>query len=250
FLQNANGPDNVWRNNNAYVNKSIKTNAGVRSPYKYLLKEVVVDSNWPLQEVPHFAAIELIDKKFDSEKIKALAKTNGVIGTQLYQWKNHTVLYGKMNHIEYLKAELALEYPKAEIKTYNTPLYNFDRSERCNDKTMASEWEHILLTANLVENESLQNEYIEHHNTQFQKWPEVAQGFCNANFQQLQVFKNERQLLLVISIPKGESLDELNPKTTEGNPRVDQWNTLMKKYQTGIKGTKPNETWVLLTKLN
>jgi len=51
---------------------------------------------------------------------------------------------------------------------------------------------------------------------------------------------------LVISIPKGSNLDELNPKTTENNPRVDDWNELMKKYQEGIKGTSSGETWVML----
>ncbi|MNY80391.1 hypothetical protein D3C86_2214070 [compost metagenome] len=55
--------------------------------------------------------------------------------------------------------------------------------------------------------------------------------------------------MLVISIPKGESLDKLNPKTTENNPRVDDWNNLMKKYQTGIEGTKPGEVWIFLNKV-
>ncbi|WMI66238.1 L-rhamnose mutarotase [Aestuariibaculum sp. YM273] len=250
FLQNANGPDNVWENNNAYVNESIKTNAGIREPYKHLLKEVVVDTNWPMQEIPHFAAVELIGKGFDAEKIKSIAKTNGVIDAQLYQWKKHTVLYAKMNHIEYLKQQLALEYPKAEIKTYNKPVYNFNKFEYCEDKTMAAEWDHIVLTANLVDEAKLQEEYLQYHETQFEEWPEVAQGFCNADFQQLQVFKNGRQLMLVISIPKGADLDELNPKTTENNPRVDEWNEIMKRYQTGIKGTKSGETWVFLNKLN
>jgi hypothetical protein len=58
------------------------------------------------------------------------------------------------------------------------------------------------------------------------------------------VYKTGRQLMLVISIPKGESLDKLNPKTTENNPRVDEWNKIMSKYQEGIDGTKPGETWV------
>ncbi|MEI8085836.1 MAG: L-rhamnose mutarotase [Paludibacter sp.] len=115
---------------------------------------------------------------------------------------------------------------------------------------MAAEWEHILLTTNLVDDAKLQQEYLDYHKTQFEKWPEVSAGFCNADFQQLQVFKNGRQLLLVISIPKGSSLDELNPKTTENNPRVNDWNEIMKKYQTGIEGAKPNETWVFLKKTN
>jgi hypothetical protein len=56
-------------------------------------------------------------------------------------------------------------------------------------------------------------------------------------------------LLLVISIPKGKTLAELNPKTTENNPRVNDWNALMKKYQTGIEGTKAGEVWVELTRV-
>lgn len=250
FLQNANGPNNLWTNNNAFVSETIREKAGIRSPYKSLLSEVVVDENWPLQEVPHFAAVELIGKGFDATKIKKIAKTNGVIDAQLYQWKNHTVLYAKMNHIQHLKNELALEYPNATIKTYNTPVYNFSKFEHCKNTQLADEWEHVLLTANLVEDEKLQKEYIQYHNTQFEEWPEVAQGFCNANFQQLQVFKNGRQLMLVISIPKGSSLDELNPKTTENNPRVNDWNDIMKKYQTGIEGTNPDETWVFLEKID
>lgn len=248
FLQNANGPDNVWTNNNAFVNSDIKKNAGIRAPYLNLLQHVVVDKTWPMQEVPHFAAIELIGSKFDEAKIKSIATKNGVITPELYQWKKHLVLYAKLNHIEHLKQELALEYPKATIKTYDQPVYNFSKYERCENAELAPEWEHILLTANLVEDKAMQKEYLDYHKTQFEEWPEVAQGFCNADFQQLQMFKNGRQLMLIISIPKGARLDELNPKTTKDNPRVDEWNTLMKKYQTGIKGTKTKETWVFLNK--
>ena len=50
--------------------------------------------------------------------------------------------------------------------------------------------------------------------------------------------------MLVISIPKCENLDALNPKTVENNPRMDEWNKRMKKYQEGIEGTKKGETWV------
>ncbi|MNR41583.1 L-fucose mutarotase [compost metagenome] len=106
------------------------------------------------------------------------------------------------------------------------------------------------MSTNLVKDKQLQKEYLDHHATQFEKWPEVAKGFCNADFQQLRIFKNGRQLMLVISIPKGASLDELNPRTTLNNPKVDDWNNLMKKYQEGIEGTKPGEVWVFFSKNN
>ena len=252
ILKNNNGPKgNIWQDNYAFVNPKIKENAGIRAPYSSLLaKEVVVDEAWGLQEMPKSVAIELIGKDLDIEKIKSTIKGFRIVGEELYQWENHLVIYGLMNQPERTKRKLALAFPALEIKIYENPVYDFQNFERCKDVKVASEWENIVLTANLVEDEKLQKEYVDYHTTQFEKWPEIAKGFCNADFQQLQVFKNGRQLMLVISIPKGENLDKLNPKTTENNPRVDDWNTLMKKYQTGIEGAKPNETWIFLNKVN
>lgn len=252
ILKNNNGPKgNIWQGNYAFVDPKIKENAGIRSPYSNLLaKEVVVDEAWGLQEMPKSVAIELIGKDLDIEKIKSTIKGFRIVDQELYQWENHLVIYGLMNQPERTKRKLALAFPALEIKIYENPVYDFQKFERCKDVKIASEWENIVLTANLVEDEKLQKEYIDYHTTQFEKWPEIAKGFCNADFQQLQVFKNGRQLMLVISIPKGENLDKLNPKTTENNPRVNDWNNLMKKYQTGIEGAKPNETWIFLNKVN
>jgi L-rhamnose mutarotase len=150
--------------------------------------------------------------------------------------------------VENLKAIYARLFPNRTIKVYDKTMYQFSKYEHCK-QTPAAEWKHTLLTCNLVDDANLQQQYMDYHATQFEKWPEVIQGFCNADFQQLQVFRNGRQLLLVISIPKGKTLAELNPKTTENNPRVNDWNALMKKYQTGIEGTKAGEVWVELTRV-
>ena len=251
ILKNNNGPEgNIWENNNPYVNTKIKNAAGIRAPYTDLTKEVIIDEKWGLQELPKAVAIEMIGSDFDIEKVKSTIKGFRIVGESLYQWNNHLVIYGKMNQPERTKKKLTLAYPSAQIKIYENPIYDFQNFERCKDSKPAPEWENIVLTANLVNDEKLQKEYVDYHTTQFEKWPDVAKGFCNADFQQLQVFKNERQLMLVISIPKGENLDKLNSKTTENNSRVDDWNALMKKYQTGIEGTKPDETWIFLNKVN
>jgi hypothetical protein len=247
ILKNNNGPaGNIWQDNNQFVSTTIKENAGIRAPFANLKKEVIVDEVWGLQEMPKSVAIELIGKDFDIEKIKSTIKGFRIVGEELYQWENHLVIYGLMNQPERTKRKLALAFPALEIKIYENPVYDFQNFERCKDSKPASEWENIVLTANLVDDAKMQKEYVDYHATQFEKWPEIAKGFCNADFQQLQVFKNGRQLMLVISIPKGESLDKLNPKTTENNPRVDEWNAIMKKYQTGIQDAKPGETWIFL----
>ena len=246
FLQNTNGPGNIWENNNAFVNDIIKQKAGIRAPYKNLLKEVVIDEQWPLKEIPQFAAVEIIGTSLDISKIKEAAQSRGFIDPKVYKWKNHVVIHGKLNYIEKFKNDLSDLFPKAELKTYQHPIYDYKKNERCSDTKMASEWDHILLTANLVEDAQLQKEYIDYHTSQFEEWPEVAEGFCNGDFQQLQIFKNGNQLMLTISIPKDAAFEKLNPLTLKNNSRMEAWNSIMSKYQTGIKGTKKSEVWVFL----
>ena len=159
------------------------------------------------------------------------------------RWKNRVIFYTKTKNVADFKNLMFKAFGKYKIVFFENPFYHFER-KYCDNKTVAKQWDNIILTANLVNNPKMQQEYLNYHATQFQKWPEVSQGFCNANFQQLLVFKTGRQLMLVISIPKGESLDKLNPLTTKNNPRVDDWNNMMKKYQEGIAGTKKGETWV------
>jgi hypothetical protein len=180
-----------------------------------------------------------------TDNLVKLCQKYQVQATGIYSWRNHLIAYGKTARIQALQKNLAAIYAGNEVKLYSTPFYKFDR-HYCTDKTTAKQWDNIILTANLVRDATKQQEYLNYHATQFQKWPEVAQGFCNASFQQLLVFRQGRQLMLVISIPKGASLDELNPKTSLNNPRVDDWNALMKQYQTGLPGTKPGETWVFM----
>jgi hypothetical protein len=196
-----------------------------------------------------FSAIEItgaVGKNLNPKAAQALSEKYHLPASSVYQWNNHIVLYGELKRTNLLKHELADSYPKCTVKTYQNPFYDFDRKQRCGDNGVVAEWDNILLTANLVADPKMQQEYLNYHATQFEKWPEVSNGFCNAQFQQLLVFKNGRQLMLIISIPKGADLDKLNPLTSKNNPRVDDWNKLMSKYQEGIPGTKPGESWVFL----
>lgn len=249
FLQNANGPGNEWINNGPGVGERIKQNAGLQQSYQWLVKEkTAAKLELPINE-EHNEVIELVVKEgqhLDLLKLKQILSQNKVDSAAIYQWQNHYVIFDKVQDIAVMQGRLRNNFPEAEVKVYHDLFYEYSKQKHCTDKTVAKEWDHIILTANLVADKKKQQEYLNYHATQFEKWPEVVNGFCHAGFQQLQIFKNGRQLILVISIPKGESLDKLNPKTTESNPRVDEWNRLMKKYQEGIKGTKKGETWILL----
>lgn len=165
-----------------------------------------------------------------------------------YAWKNHMVLFGEKSDTAGIGNTIRASDIRFETRWYKHPFYVFNKSIHCTDTTVTRQWNDYLLTANLVKDTVLQHEYMAFHKTQFSDWPEVAQGFCNAGFQQLLVFRNDRQLLLVISVPSDKTLDELDPKTVEDNPRMVEWNNLMAQYQEGIEGASENETWVFLEK--
>lgn len=161
----------------------------------------------------------------------------------IMRWQNRIIFYTKTKDVVAFKRLITKSFKGCKIIFFQNPFYDFER-KYCSDKSIAREWTNIILSANLVKDPKMQQEYLNYHATQFQKWPEVSRGFCNADFQQLLVFKTGRQLMLVISIPKGKTLDKLNPLTTKNNPRVNDWNKIMSKYQEGIEGTKKGEVWV------
>lgn len=179
---------------------------------------------------------------FDTSMITALHADH----LDVQQWKNHIVVSKNPDSACKLCDLIKAGYPEVITKLYDTIIYQFSRTNCIGIDTTFVKSKDIILTANLVADTNLQKEYMEYHRTQFEKWPDVAKGFCNAGFQKLLVLKNGRQLMLIISIPENKTLDELNPKTTENNPKMVEWNSLMKKYQEGIPGTKPGEVWVFL----
>lgn len=252
YLQNANGPGNEWTNNGPQVAIETKSEAGLRSEFKWLAAEKTSGKvSQPINE-EHKEVIELVLKNgssIDIVKLKLLLTQNNIDSSAIYQWNEHYVIFAKMADLSVMQSRLRNNFPEADVKVYYDLFYVYSKEKHCTDKTVAKEWDHFLLTANLVADKKLQQQYLDYHATQFEKWPDIAKGFCNANFQQLLVFKNGRQLMLVVSIPKGESLDKLNPKTVEDNPKMVEWNKIMAKYQEGIKGTKKGETWVFLKKL-
>lgn len=219
--------------------------AGIRGFVMLTVLTLLVSCTQKSTQYP--SIIEIInkgEKRLPMSELIHFCKENKLDTNAIYEWNKHWVLYSNFTDIEATKVHLEKQFPNVEVKVYERPFYVFDR-KKCSKNDVATEWTNIIMSANLVQDTVKQHQYMEYHRTQFEKWPEVSNGFCNAGFQQLLVFRSGRQLMLVISIPKGEKLDELNPKTTENNPRVDQWNALMSKYQVGIDDAPAGTAWIV-----
>lgn len=207
------------------------------------------DTNNSIDEYP--VLVELISEsgQVDSVEFQQFLSDYKIDRAQVYHWKNRWLIYDFQGDLVRFEGDLVEQFFDMEVQVFESPFYIFDR-RYCGDEPAAGAWEHKILTANLVDDQEKQDEYMYYHETQFEKFPEVPTGFCRAEFQQLLLFRTGRQLMLVISYPAGKDYDELNSRTVDNTPRVDEWNTIMVEFQEGVQGTEDGETWVFFEPLN
>src|SRR5690348_16483772 len=98
-----------------------------------------------------------------------------------------------------------------------------------------------VFVVSLIENEGKQNEYFAYHK---KVWPEVEAGFKKAGYKKIVLYRYGSLLVMTITVPKGADLNAMGKVAESYDPKCAEWNKLMSAYQTGVKGTRPGETWV------
>lgn len=101
--------------------------------------------------------------------------------------------------------------------------------------------EERVFVVNVIENEQKQKEYFEYHKN---VWPEVEAGFKKAGYKKIVLYRYGSLLVMTITVPKGADLNAMGKMAESYDPKCAEWNKLMNKYQTGVKGTRVGETWV------
>lgn len=99
----------------------------------------------------------------------------------------------------------------------------------------------LVFVVNLVNDEQKVNEYLAHH----QKiWPEVEAGFRKAGYKKIELYRFNRSLVMMVTIPKKADIDSMG-KIAEGyDPKCREWNQMMDQYQVGVAGTSEGQKWV------
>ena len=196
---------------------------------------------------PAMVEFEIADTTF-ADNLMNYCKIEGY-EPQVYQWKNRVLYFAeKPAQATVIVNAVKYAFPDIKYKIYENPFYIFNR-KNCNNTQTVEKCDYFIISANLVADEKMQQEYMDYHATQFENFPEVSEGFCKADFQYLNVYRQGRQLMLVIAYPQSADFNELNSRTVENNPRVDEWNSIMGKYQEGIEGTDEGEVWVEFIRL-
>lgn len=247
YLQNNNGPGNVWENNGPAINISIKHNAGLEEAYQYLAKNRTASLLHLTVNEDRKEVMELISQpgqSIDMVKLKKILQDNGMDADAVYKLQNRYIIYSKVKDVGVMQGRLQNNFPGNKLKVYHNLVYEYNAKNDCYNKTVAKEWDDIVLTANLIADENLPQDFSDYNAAQFEKWSQLSKDFCTANFEQLHVFENDRQLVLTIRIPKEEA-----SKIKENKKRIAEWNEILRKFRADFEVKKKGEIWVYFEKV-
>lgn len=101
------------------------------------------------------------------------------------------------------------------------------------------------LALDLVNNEKLIAEYETHHRA---VWPEIKKSILDAGILQMEIFRFGNRLFMIMEV--NENFNFAGKAAADAaNPKVQEWEQLMWKYQQAIPGAEPGEKWVLMDKI-
>lgn len=81
-----------------------------------------------------------------------------------------------------------------------------------------------------------------------QVWPEVLQSIQDSGIVNMEIYRWENRLFMIMDVNEDFSFEK-KKEMDERNPKVQEWETLMWKYQQALPGCKKNEKWQLMDKI-
>lgn len=101
------------------------------------------------------------------------------------------------------------------------------------------------LTLDLKNDPDLIEEYESYHR---QVWPEIKQSILGAGILQMEIYRVENRLLMIMETMDDFSFEK-KAATDAANAKVQEWEDLMWKYQQALPFAQPGEKWVLMKKI-
>jgi L-rhamnose mutarotase len=101
------------------------------------------------------------------------------------------------------------------------------------------------LALDLKPDPALIAEYETYHHA---VWPEILRSIHDAGIETLEIYRVENRLFMILEAEADFSFEKKSAMDA-ANPRVQEWETLMWRYQQALPGTKPGEKWRLMEKV-
>jgi L-rhamnose mutarotase len=105
--------------------------------------------------------------------------------------------------------------------------------------------ERYCLALDLKDDPVLISEYEAYHRS---IWPEIQKSIRDAGIIQMEIYRISNRLFMIMEVDETFSF-ERKERMDKANEKVQEWETLMWKYQQALPFAKPGEKWVLMDKI-
>jgi L-rhamnose mutarotase len=100
-------------------------------------------------------------------------------------------------------------------------------------------------TLDLKDDPKLIAEYKKYHE---KIWPEITRSIKDAGIEDLEIFLLGTRMFMIMEV-NGCFSFEAKAETDKNNPKVQQWEQLMWKFQQPLPQAKPGEKWILMERI-
>jgi L-rhamnose mutarotase len=98
------------------------------------------------------------------------------------------------------------------------------------------------LTLDLKNEPNLIEEYAEWHK---HVWPEIVESIQSSGIVDMEIYKFNNRLFMIMETDSTFSFEK-KASMDAGNKKVQEWESIMWKYQKGIPGAKEDEKWMVM----
>ncbi len=101
------------------------------------------------------------------------------------------------------------------------------------------------LALDLKDDPDLIAEYENYHKN---VWPEIIESIKQSGIEVLDIYRTGNRMFMIIEANDNFSLQK-KAATDTANPKVQEWENLMWKFQKALPWAKPGEKWILMDKI-
>lgn len=101
------------------------------------------------------------------------------------------------------------------------------------------------LALDLKDDPQLITEYEAYHR---EVWPEIKKSILDSGITNMEIYRFGTRLFMIMETDDAFSFDRKSAMDSS-NPKVQEWEQLMWKFQQPLPGSKPGEKWVVMEKI-
>lgn len=101
------------------------------------------------------------------------------------------------------------------------------------------------LALDLKDDPGLIEEYKTHHAA---VWPEIKASILDLGVKRMEIYSVGARLFMVMEVEDSFTF-ERKAAADKTNPKVQEWEALMWRYQTALPQARPGEKWVLMERI-